>query len=65
MFFLAGCIATSMMCCLLDAVMPVAIGREAYERIRQRRLETAFLFAGGHSRDVLPAEFLAGSSAPG
>jgi CheY-like chemotaxis protein len=44
---------------LLDAVMPVATGREAYERIRQRRPETAFLFASGHSRDVLPAEFLA------
>ena len=44
---------------LLDAVMPVATGREAYERIGTQRPQTAFLFASGHSRDVLPAEFLA------
>jgi two-component system, cell cycle sensor histidine kinase and response regulator CckA len=43
---------------LLDAVMPVASGREAYERIRAVRPDTAFLFASGHSRDVLPAEML-------
>jgi signal transduction histidine kinase/ActR/RegA family two-component response regulator len=44
---------------LLDVVMPVATGREAYERIRRERPETAFLFASGHSRDVLPAKLLA------
>jgi signal transduction histidine kinase len=44
---------------LLDAVMPVASGREAYERICAVRPDTAFLFASGHSRDVLPAEVLA------
>jgi CheY-like chemotaxis protein len=44
---------------LLDAVMPVATGREAYDRIRRARPQTAFLFASGHSRDVLPAALLA------
>jgi CheY-like chemotaxis protein len=43
---------------LLDAVMPGATGRDAYERICRARPETAFLFASGHSRDVLPAGLL-------
>jgi CheY-like chemotaxis protein len=44
---------------LLDAVMPVATGREAYDRIRAARPTTAFLFASGHSREVLPSDMLA------
>jgi DNA-binding response OmpR family regulator len=46
---------------LLDAVMPVATGREAHAQISAARPDTAFLFASGHSKDVLPAEMLAGS----
>ena len=46
---------------LLDAVMPVATGREAHERISAARPDTAFLFASGHSKDVLPAQMLAAS----
>ena len=43
---------------LLDAVMPGASGREAYERIRERRPEAAFLFSSGHARDLLPTSML-------
>jgi signal transduction histidine kinase/ActR/RegA family two-component response regulator len=46
---------------LLDAVMPVATGRDAYERIRRARPETAFLFASGHSREILPTGMLIAS----
>jgi DNA-binding response OmpR family regulator len=44
---------------LLDAVMPLATGREAQEKIAAARPEMAFLFASGHSKDILPPEMLA------
>ena len=44
---------------LLDAVMPFATGRQAYEKIRALQPGAAFLFASGHSKEVLPAEMLA------
>jgi signal transduction histidine kinase/ActR/RegA family two-component response regulator len=47
---------------LLDAVMPFATGRQAYERIRALRPEAAFLFASGHSKEVLPADLLAAAN---
>jgi signal transduction histidine kinase/ActR/RegA family two-component response regulator len=44
---------------LLDAVMPIATGRQAYDKIRALQPKAAFLFASGHSKEVLPAELLA------
>jgi signal transduction histidine kinase/ActR/RegA family two-component response regulator len=44
---------------VLDAVMPVATGRDAYDRIHAACPRSAFLFASGHSRDVLPSDMLA------
>jgi signal transduction histidine kinase len=44
---------------LLDAVMPIATGRQAYDKIRGLQPKAAFLFASGHSKEVLPAELLA------
>jgi signal transduction histidine kinase/CheY-like chemotaxis protein len=43
---------------LLDAVMPGASGREAYERIHAARPEAAFVFASGYPADMLPLSFL-------
>ncbi len=43
---------------LLDSMMPVMGGREAFEAIRRVRPEARFLFTSGYGSDALPAEFL-------
>jgi two-component system cell cycle sensor histidine kinase/response regulator CckA len=43
---------------ILDAVMPVLSGREAFERIRATRPGARFLFTSGYGGDALPASFL-------
>ncbi|MEW5852874.1 MAG: ATP-binding protein [Myxococcota bacterium] len=45
---------------ILDAVMPVMGGPQAYERIRALQPRARFLFASGHAPDALPAEFRTG-----
>jgi signal transduction histidine kinase/ActR/RegA family two-component response regulator len=43
---------------LLDVVMPGATGREAYERIRAARPDSAFVFVSGYTHDEMPTAFL-------
>jgi two-component system cell cycle sensor histidine kinase/response regulator CckA len=45
---------------LLDAIMPRMNGRQAYEKIKQLRPLTRFLFSSGYSADTLPELFVAG-----
>lgn len=43
---------------ILDSVMPLLNGREAFERIRAQRPEAKFLFTTGYGGDTLPDSFL-------
>ena len=43
---------------ILDAMMPIMGGREAYEQIRALDPQTAFLFSSGYAADLFPASVL-------
>ena len=43
---------------LLDVVMPILNGKDAYEEIARLRPEVKVLFSSGYTTDALPAGFL-------
>lgn len=49
---------------ILDAVMPVASGREAWEGIRAARPSTRFLIVSGHAAEAFPPEVRAAAGLP-
>jgi two-component system cell cycle sensor histidine kinase/response regulator CckA len=49
---------------VLDAVMPIASGREAWEGIRATRPATRFLIVSGHAADTFPPEVRAAAGLP-